>query len=81
MKLNIILIILSVFTFIGCEEAVLNAPILKVKTIPKDGFIINKWQIIGPLISQNQETSIDSNHIACFGFKEKETLTTCGTGG
>ena len=72
MKLNIILIILSVFTFIGCEEAVLNAPILKVKTIPKDGFIINKWQIIGPLISQNQETSIDSNHIACFGFKEKE---------
>lgn len=66
-----ILLVIFIIAFFACKQKeISNIAIIKVDEIPDTCVILNKWQVLGPFPSNNQEHFINENNLLRFKFNE-----------
>lgn len=70
-KIKFFLCLFLLTACISCKKNMQkNTPQINVDKIPSEGFVINKWHVVGPFLENSRNNIIDTNLLKLFGLNE-----------
>jgi hypothetical protein len=69
---NLLFILLALIVFSCKQKGPTDEAIININKIPKDGVVLNRWQILGPFPSNGQDQYFDVDNLEIFGLKEQD---------